>query len=147
MSEYIEIFVALVTLAVIALLAVRMEAKSAEEYRELDKRVKEITENFRQKLEVVTTLLSHEKVTDPKGVTVEPTSKRFIVDLSEKPFLCLPSDLDSANFIRRNIAGHRWQTLIDRSTGKVHSCEAYYNQMQEIIRGPLRNNARGRTDA
>lgn len=137
MSDYIAVFVALATLVLVAFVANRMESKYREEQADLDEledRLCDFEESTRREIQV----LKLEQGSADRAKEQEPTPKRFILDVSEGSFLCLPAELDQANLIRRIILGERWQTLVDVSTGKVHRCEAYYNQMRDIIGGSLR---------
>ena len=130
MSDYIAVFIALATLALVAFVASRMERKFREEQTDLDDledRLHDFEEDTKREIQVLK--LEHGSAAEEK----EPATKRFIVDVSEAPYLCLPADLDQANLIRRSILGHRWQTRIDISTGKVHRCKDYYEQMQDTI--------------
>ena len=130
MSDYIAVFIALATLALVAFVASRMERKFREEQTDLDDledRLHDFEADTKREIQV----LKLEQGSSDRAK--EPATKRFVVDVSEAPFLCLPADLDQANLIRRSILGHRWQTRIDISTGKVHRCKDYYEQMQDTI--------------
>ena len=140
MSDYIAVFIALATLALVAFVANRMERKYREEHEEVSDALEDTVEEMNT---VYARLSRLERKAPTDAVTPSsgpPTysqeihpKERYVVEPGITRRVCLPLELDPDFLVEITPLGHDWKVYVDTRTNKVHDCAKHWDKLLNVL--------------